>query len=384
VDGTDRPPLVDGVVVVAGDRIRAVGPRASVAIPAGARRIELAGRAVIPGLIDLHVHLSAVGAVRGQAFGAEDLQAFLAAGVTAVRSTGDAFPWILEVRGDLAAGRRAGPRLFAVGPILTAPGGHPAGTWMRGAPEAAAVFTRQVTDAGAAREEVRRLAEAGVDAIKAVYDGGDDRSPFGRLPRLSPDALRAAVAEARGSGRRALVHWGNVSELAEVLDASPHELEHVTVGTIPEPLLRRIVADRVAVTPTLAAFASFLPPAVLERQLANVRRLAEAGAVILAGSDAPLGPAFGAGLHQELELLVRAGLTPQRALQAATRDAAAALGAPDLGVIEPGRQADLVVLAADPTQRIGAVREVQAVFLGGRAAWEAPGWAQPRKDGSAR
>ncbi len=372
VDGTDRPPISDAVVVIRDGRIEAVGRAADVAVPRGARRLDLTGHTIIPGLVDLHVHLSAVPAVRPAPFGPDDLAAFLAAGVTSLRSAGDATPWIFELQRDLAAGRRVGPRLVAVGPMFTAPGGHPAGTWLRGNPEAAAVFARQMTDPDSARAEVRRLVAAGAGAIKAVYDSGDARTPFGYLPRLDSVVLAAIVAEARARGVRSLVHWQNVRELPTILAIGPDELEHVPVGPLPDSLVRAIADRRIAVTPTAAAFAGFLQPRVLDLLLANVRRLAAAGVTLLVGSDAPLGPAFGGGVHAELELLVRAGLTPQRAIQAATRDAARALGIADLGTITPGQRADLVALGADPLAGIAGVRDVRLVLLDGGEVYRAP------------
>lgn len=258
--------------------------------------------------------------------------------------------------------------------MFTAVGGHPAGTWLRGNGEAAAAFARQITDPALAREEVRRAVAAGAGAIKAVYDSGSARSPFGLLPRLDDAVLAAIIAESRALGVRSLVHWQSVRDLPAVIDARPDEIEHVPVESIPDSLIAKLASNRIAVAPTVAPFAGLLPPPILDRLLSNVRRLSEAGVQILAGSDAPLGPAFGTGLHSELELLVRAGLTPRKALQAATRDAARALGLTTLGTIEPGMVADLVVLGGDPEERIEAVRDVRLVIQGGREVFRV---AQP-------
>jgi imidazolonepropionase-like amidohydrolase len=250
--------------------------------------------------------------------------------------------------------------------MFTAPGGHPAGTWLRQMPEVAPLLSRQMTNADSAILEVRRLAAAGVDLIKAVFDEGDERSPFGRIPRLDVSALNAIIAQARTSNLPSVVHIGSVSQIPLVLAARPDELQHVPVSPIPDSLVRALAAAGVAVTPTIAPFAEFLPPQVLNLMYGNVRRLAQAGVALIAGSDAPLGPRFGTGLHDEMKHLVAAGLTPAEALAAATRSAARALRRSDLGTLEPGKRADIVLLAQDPLASIENTRTIIMVFQDGR------------------
>jgi imidazolonepropionase-like amidohydrolase len=132
IDGTDQEPIVNGVIVMRDGRIESVGSATAVRIPANAQVVDLAGRTVVPGFIDTHVHLSAVRAVRPTDFTPEDLRSFLNAGVTTIRSAGDATPWIFGLGKDVASGRIAGPRIVAAGPMFTAVGGHPAGTWLKG------------------------------------------------------------------------------------------------------------------------------------------------------------------------------------------------------------------------------------------------------------
>ncbi len=217
------------------------------------------------------------------------------------------------------------------------------------------------------RAAVLGLAADGVDVVKAVYDGGSTRSPFGLIPRLEREALVAAVAAAREHRVRAFVHWQHWADLDGVLSARPDVLVHLGIGEMPDSSARAIATSGAIVQPTLAVFAGVLPPALFERlYLANVSRLARAGVRLAAGTDAPLGPPVGDGLHRELELLVRAGLTPGEALRAATSTAADGVGRADLGRVTPGARADLLAVAGDPLADVGALRNVRVVVAGGR------------------
>lgn len=370
VDGSGREPIPDAVVVVRGNRIAAAGARSSVTIPRDATIQGVAGLTIVPGLIDSHVHFGMT-ALTGPS-GEPDLSTlreFLRHGVTSIRDPGDAYPWIVQLRDEIAAGRVEGPRIFAAGPTLTALGGHPAGTLLRGNAEAIATGTRQVTTADSARAAVRALADGGVDFIKAIYDGGSRRSPFGMLPKLDRDVLAAIVDEARARRIPVTVHWANTSELGDVIALAPDQIEHIGVAPIADSLVREIVAKRIVVDPTLAVYEKMLPDELFgSLSLASARNLIRAGVTITAGTDAPLGGlAFGASLHHELELLVKAGLTPNQAILAATRNAAVAMRKDgDIGTLEPGKLADFVVLGGDPLRSIADIRHVRIVVKDGR------------------
>ena len=328
---------------------------------------------ILPGLIDSHVHLG-LALPQGQDPAQADtagnslLNEFLRYGVTSIRDLGDAYPWIVELARSVNSGRRAGPRLFTAGPVITAPGGHPAGTLLKGNDAVIKLATRQVAKLDEGRAAVRELASGGVDLIKVVFDSGRPDSRFGLVPKLDAEVLQAVIAEAGASKLPVTAHWGNASELPILVAARPAQLEHAGRTPIPDSVIKEIADARIAVDPTLAILSSILPPAEFSSgPFDNVRRLAKAGVAITAGTDAPLGGLrFGDGLHRELELLVEAGLSPMEAIQAATIHPARILRRADLGTIEPGMRADLIVVAGHPLRSISDTRNVRMVLRDGK------------------
>ena len=378
-DGTGRPPVEDTCVVVADGRIAAVGR----GVPAGMRVENVSGLGLLPGLIDLHVHFGASTrethrqtleeARRDYAALRPGVRsALLDAGVTTIRSVGDLKDAILTLKQQVAVGALEGPRVFCAGPVFTAPGGHPVGTVYRGNGWLAAHGAREVTDPGVARDEVHRLVADGVDGIKAVYSSG-------RVPRLSTEVLHALGAAARSAGVWFAVHTGSLLEVREAAQAGATSVEHgVTSGEPLDPeTIALLRASDVAYVPTLGvahAVWRTTEPDRVARLLANTRSAHEAAVRIGVGTDAQ-GPAmsFRDGVADELRLLVEAGLSPVEALVAATSENARLLGVgADLGTIEPGKRADLVLVNGRPWQRIGDVRHIHAVVQGGQLRRVAP------------
>ena len=374
IDGTGAPALPDAVILIENGRIRAVGPRRQTVIPDGFERRDLTGLTVLPGLIDSHVHINFAlprGPNDPQAEATINalLQEFLRYGVTGIRDVGAGYPWIIELARSIDSGRREGPRIFAAGPMLTAPGGHPAGTLLRGNDAAIKTGTRQITSPEEGRAVVRDLASGGVDVIKAVFDSrGRPNSPQ-RIPTLDAQALNAIVAEARRVGVPVTVHWGNVDELPAVIAARPTQIEHAGYTPIPASTIAQIARAGIVVDPTLAVFSASIasPDEFAKGPLENVRRLHAAGVVITAGTDAPLDNLHcGESLHRELELLVEAGLSPMEAIQAATsRPAHLLKRGDDIGAIQVGKRADVIAVAGDPLRSISDLRNVRLVIRGG-------------------
>ncbi|NYI05537.1 amidohydrolase family protein [Allostreptomyces psammosilenae] len=392
--GDALTPCEDATVLIEDGRIAAVGPDVPLPPTAGVR--ELPGRTVLPGLIDSHVHLGAPGAPRGarptlltrgravvdwMRHQPGKRRAFLAHGVTTVCSLGDDNRWVHEFRRRTAAAELVGPRLLIAGPIFTAPGGHPVAT-IGARPDAG--WVRVPRSPQEARDQVAELVTGGdpVDVVKVVHDRGDPRRRS--LEPLDGAILHAIIDQAHRHGTKVVAHWGTLTDLEELLDRGVDVLHHLesrgTLNGWPPHLLDAMVRGGVALAPTLAVTHAVLGPAATAALRRQVTEFHEAGGTLVAASDAgmPSVPA-GAGLLRDIELLAASGLTAREALTAATSAAARTLDSPHIGVLAPGRAADLLVVDGDPLADLDALRAVAMVLRDGRtvldrtqAEWNSP------------
>jgi len=406
IDGRGGPPRPGMTIVVREGKIAAIGAAGSVEIPKDMRRVDVSGRWVIPGLIDAHAHLARW-----------SLPHYLAWGVTTVRDMHGTLDSALALRDEVRTGRIAGPRIYTAGAMID---GLPT-TYSNAIP------ANRPNDA---RKGVDRLVNAGVDFIKVytrmdrplLAAVTDEAKTFG-LPVAAHLGLTDAVTAA-GLGVRSIEHLSGIPEAA-VADPSSLYAAHyrgffpgLTAFEQQWPRLdsaalarvaRSLVEHQVFVVPTLVLHETLSrldDPAVREdsalravpaqqREAWNVagmvqragwsdaefnafrraravqdefvRIFAAAGGRVVTGTDAAnqlLVPGYSE--HRELELLVAAGLEPRAALFAATRDAAALLDADSIGVIAPGKVADLVVLTANPLEDIRRSRTVERVMVRGR------------------
>ena len=147
-------------------------------------------------------------------------------GVTSIRSGGDHYPHIVKLREKIKSGKLNGPRIFTPGPIFTAPGGHPASTIYRGKRYIVEHVTRQVEDMKNAREEVKRLAEGGVDCIKAIYGDVDPMDLSHKVPKLALKVLEALVDEAHKQQLSTMVHCGNPEDTMDAVKIGTDSIEH--------------------------------------------------------------------------------------------------------------------------------------------------------------
>ncbi|QBI19883.1 amidohydrolase [Egibacter rhizosphaerae] len=351
-------------------------------VPGDATVLDADGATILPGLIDLHVHVGSPELDAGEEPGLLAMPGLVADwvryfprhrrsalehGVTAVRSLGDEHPWIADLRRQVGDRDLEGPRLFLAGPMFTTRGGHPVATF--GAdPDGDAV--RVPTTPASARAAVRALATADdpVDLVKVVQErGGPDRA----LEPLTTDVLEAIVDEAHAQGFAVTAHWGTFDDLRELLNAGVDGLEHLDSRDLlegwPDDVLAELVDRGLPVTATLAVAEASLPEDVMGVLRERVGELHAVGGRVVVGSDAARpGVGFGSGVHRELALLVDSGLTPRAALRAATSDAADVLGVGHIGAVEAGRAADLLVVDGDPLVDIDALRDVRAVLRDGR------------------
>lgn len=365
-------------VAVDGGTITAVGQR--IETPAGARLVDGAGHTLLPGLVDAHTHTGS----------ADGLRQALVFGVTTELDMFTSPAFAQAMRREQAAGEAMDRAdLLSAGTCATSPGGHPT-QWNPSIPT--------LSEPGQAQAFVdARLAE-GSDYLKIICeDGWASRS----LPCLSRPTIAALITAAHTRGRLAIVHTMRLEEARQVIADGADGLAHLFTDEPPDPEFGSFVARHGAfVVPTLTVLeglcgvatgaalvsderlAPYLSPtdehalrlcvpvrgarATVARQA--VRLLRAAGARICAGSDVPNpGTIHGASVHQELELLVQAGLTPTEALAAATSVPAACFRLADRGRIAPGRRADLVLVRGDPTADITASRDIAAVWKAGAA-----------------
>ena len=346
-DGARMLPPTD--IAIRDGRISTIGQ--NLPIPEGAQVVDGAGNSLLPGLIDAHVHVTSPG----------DLKTAISFGVTTCLDMFTIHTMAATLRAEqVANGAPERADLFSAGTLATAPGGH-------GTEYGVPIPTLSTPEEAQAFVDAR-LAE-GSDYIKIIMDDG---SAFGfHRPTLDAATLAALVRAAHARSRRAVVHIATVQDAREALEAGADVIAHVPSGP-PDPELARAAGDQsVFWCPTLTVITQGCENAEggsgnCEAILKWVRELKTAGVSILAGTDAPNpGAAYGASLHTELELLVKAGLTPREALAAATSAPASAFRLSDRGRIAPGLRADLLLVDGDPTTDIRSTRKTVAVWKQG-------------------
>jgi len=383
VDGNGGVPIEHGTIVIDGRKIVAVGPTATTSIPPHARSIEEEGRTALPGLADMHVHLTGGwDGISTDMLGYHRyMNALLYAGVTTVLDTGNVESYILQLRAETAAGRLLGPRIYCVGPLVDGPDPF----W----PDISRAIVSQDQVSGV----VHQLAAEKVDLIK-LYAG------------LSDLEVQAISAEAKRYNLRTIIDVHGRNGSIDIMQAGIAGYAHFPTHKLSDEAFEIARANRVFFISTLSvieAFArrrfkdlSFLDQSLIadttpsfaladlrklgdgevnKRYLAalldaesNVKRLMHSGILIAAGTDAPYPGDFqGEGIHRELELLVESGLTPLEAITTATKNAAMIMNAEtEWGTLEPGKLADILIVDGKPDQNIRETRKIVTVLKQGK------------------
>ncbi len=378
--------IEDGVVVVADGHIRAAGPRAAVAVPAGARWIELGDRTLLPGLFDMHVHLSIGGPyhhkfteslfdgpVDAALNGAENARLTLQAGFTTVRSAGDNDFIDVALKKAIERGIAVGPRIVPAGYQISMTGGHGDNTgWPPG------VFETTPEQGVADGPEkllraVRYQIKHGAEVIKMMVSGGigDIDRPVDIL-QFSDEEMRTVVDEARRNHVKVMVHSHTLEGTLHAVRAGVDSIEH---GSQLDDEAVRLMKERgtyLVPTPQLFegdAYADY--PDFMRAKMLDVKRRAggslelavRSGVKIAFGTDAGTAP-HGQNAKQ-FALLVDHGMSPLAAIRAATTAAADLLGVADRGALDPGLLADVVAAPGNPLADVRALEHIDFVMKGG-------------------
>ncbi len=406
ISGDARPAIESSAFLVERGLVTRVGRNGEVTAPAGARRVDLTGKTVMPPLVSTHVH---PGFQRGVSYTADnytretvlsDLNRALYFGIAVAQSQGiEKGDVLYDIRAEQSAGKLGGARLLVAGRGIGAPNAGPGGAAYAG-------IAYEITTEAQARQAVAELAARKVDIVKIWVD---DRN--GRAPKLSPLLYRAVIDEAHKRGLRVNAHVFYHVDAVDLVDAGIDGLVHLvrdiemsdeliaaivkrgvyvngnlssperaTHSTLPawlsdgDPLLRLLndtlapeVVDRMkrafSTRNPAAADAAKGRYAILQRSLAKLNR---AGARIVLGADTGLEDhVFGLAEQLELQDMVEAGMPPAAAIVAATSRSAEYLHLNDTGTLAVGKRADFLVLDANPLDDITNTRRISRMFIGG-------------------
>jgi imidazolonepropionase-like amidohydrolase len=425
IDGTGAPPVENAVVVLQNGRITAIGARKQMRVPSGAKQIDLHGKFVLPGLIDGHVHLVASSGPKNEglhppAFGEElieriaaNAKAHLMSGVTTVFDVGGSLHELKQIRDEINSKKRIGARIYLAGPIISSDRREP-----RSVPSSAVealhlkrLVRGEFAGVDAARSKVRELARLGVDHIKVYQTGGRDHGYAGYATRVPPEEMVAIVEEARKAGIPVTAHTRGLEGFRNGIRAGLNSMQHVVYCgiRIPDEYIKMLAESPVYVIPTIVALSAPLKfienPHLLGEDakalalpkdavsdlfklitdpreytrahlyqmgvpqvplgIENLKRLVQAKARIAMGTDAGTTVNFHGTSYREVVAMTEAGLTPMQAIVASTRNTALAFEKKDLGTLEVGKVADIIVVENNPLSDISNLRNVVHVFKAG-------------------
>lgn len=377
----DATPIERGTVLVSDGRIVAMGPEGQVPVPPDTRVVDGRGKTLTAGFWNSHVHFLQV-PLREPARPAPELDTALQAmltrwGFTSVFDIGSLPGRTRELRRRIEAGELPGPAILTTDALFFPVGGTP--IYVRDLFTSLSVPSMEVASPEQAATRARRQLAEGADGVKMMA-GAIVGPPQGVL-HLDAAIARALVDEARRAGKPAVAHPSDIAGLEVALGSGVDLLAHGTPTTGPWPpaLVQRLVAAKMALTPTLALIEIELrqegvPPHITARFVANAQQqvaaFVQAGGTLLFGTD--VGYIDAADTRREFELLAGAGLSWQQMLASLTTAPAGRFGQGQRkGRIAPGFDADLVLLSRDPAQAATAFAEVELTLRGGRVLYPA-------------
>jgi imidazolonepropionase-like amidohydrolase len=371
IDGTGRT-IERATVVIRGTTITAVGSDRDLSLPRGTTKIDGRGLTLLPGLIDCHVHLclggepDVVGAITKETPALTLLKSSraarqtLEAGFTTVRDVGSRDHSIFTLQQAIDAGFVSGPRIVAAGLAICMIGGH------------ARFIGQEVEGVQQVRAVVRAQIAAGAAVIKVIASGGvltPGTSP--EQAQMTVEELQAAVDEAQQAGRKVAAHAHGSSGMKNAIYAGVHSIEHATL--MDEEAAAMMKQQGVFMVPTLSALATTaacrlgcgIPESVLgkaksmtKRHQVSFKKAHRSGILIAMGTDAGTPFNYHGDNAQELERMVAFGMSPMQAILASTSAAARLIGIQDqVGTIEKGKLADLLLFDGNPLRRIDLLRD---------------------------
>jgi imidazolonepropionase-like amidohydrolase len=346
IDGTGAKPIEHSVVIIKGDKIVEVGTVGHVSIPDNAKIIELNGASVLPGFINAHVHDS---------FNPDKLSTWAIHGVTSVRDMAIHIKSIDEIIKTLAlrSGELNKPtyaRLFSAGPMIGVPGGY--GGYI------------EISSPEEAINTVKRLIEGGADAIKISLEDGFAGQH--NLPKLTPEEIKAIVHTAHSFGKRVTLHVTQAKYLEQGINLGVDEIAHIPWDSIPMPVIRSMIEKNIYLVPTFTVFRNYGAP--IQRCISNLHNFVKAGGQVILGNDFDGGiGTFESGIPMyEIECMKKAGMTPMEIIVSSTRNGAYACDQlKNIGTIEAGKFADILIVKDNPLIDMNALADIRAVIKNG-------------------
>lgn len=414
--GDGAAPIENGVLVVAGGRITAVGPKGSVTVPPGATRVNLAGRTVMPALVNAHVHIGYEGYTNWGAANytpanvLDHLKREAYYGVAATQSVGSSpTDAAIQFVQDQQAGKFAPASRFFFMPGMAPPGGGPDAILIKATNELKVVY--EVSTGAQARAAVQGMVARGITQVKIWVD---DRR--GTYPKMTPEVYNAVIDEAHKHGMLVHAHAIQMADQKAVVRAGADVLVHTVQNEPIDEELMGLLREKKPYWTTVIGLGDRseacngdpfvdstypastlheihekdcapLPPTAATREnilRTNMPRYIASGARLVLGTDAGIDArhAFGWADHHELSRWVRSGVSPMEAIVASTSRAATLIGATDLGALAVGKSADFLVLFANPLDDINNTRRIDRVFLKGAALDRAAMAKEFRREGA--